>query len=241
VEKRSGDILLSDTPCGDPPPDPPHEQSAGERAPRTNLLLAATIEAGQLQAAVRIRNLSESGALLEGAAFPNIGAKLTLRRMDLEIGATVVWRTAARCGVKFDGQAVVAEWVSGRIGAPASTRAQARVDNIQAAVRAGLAPAAPRARSTMSSEELQHCLDSRIAEELAHVRRLLEKMGEELSNEPVMVQRHSKTLQGFDLACQTLGHLAAILAAEDRDAALEAVGMDDLRARLLRKTLFKKH
>ena len=231
---------MSDTSCGDPPPDPTQELGADERAPRTNLLLAATIEAGQLQAPVRIRNLSESGALLEGSAFPDIDEKLTLRRMDLQIGATVVWRTAARCGVKFDGHVVVAEWVSGTIGAPASTRAQARVDNIQAAVRAGLPAAAPQVRSAMSSEDLQNNLDGRIAEELAHVRRLLEKMGEELSNEPVMVQRHSKLLQGFDLACQTLGHLAAILAAENRDAALAAVGMDDLRARLLRKTLFKK-
>jgi len=231
---------LSDTSRGDPPPDPTDETGSDQRAPRTNLLLAATIEADKLQAAVRIRNLSESGALLEGGAFPDVGAKLTLRRMDLEIGATVVWRTAARCGVKFDGLIVVAKWAAGTIGAAASSRAQARVDSIQAAVRAGLPPATSRARSTLPSETLQNSLDGRIAEELAHVRRLLEKMGEELSNEPIMVQRHAKAFQGFDLACQTLGHLAAILAAEDRNAALAAVGMDDLRARLLRKTLFKK-
>lgn len=227
---------MSDTSRGDPPPDPTGETGSAQRAPRTNLLLAATIEAGELQAAVRIRNLSESGALLEGGAFPDIGAKLTLRRMDLEIGATVIWRTAARCGVKFDGQIAVAKWASGTV---ASSRAQARVDSIQAAVRAGL-PTVSRPPSSLSGEALQNSLDGRIAEELEHVRRLLEKMGEELANEPIMVQRHSKAFQGFDLACQTLGHLAAILAAEDRDAALAAVGMDDLRARLLRKILFKK-
>lgn len=230
---------MSDTSSGDPPPDPAQEQALDERAPRTNLLLAAMIEAGTLKSAVRIRNLSESGALLEGGAFPHAGEKLTLRRTDLEIGATVVWRTASRCGVKFDGRISVGEWVSGTVGGAASTRSQARVDNIQAAVRTGLLPA-HIARPASSPEELANSLDGRIAEELAHVRRLLEKMGEEMSSEPIMVQRHSRALQGFDLACQTIGHLAAILAAENRAAAVEAVGMDDLRARLLRKTLFKK-
>ena len=77
-----------------------------------------------------------------------------------------------------DGLIVVAKWAAGTIGAAAaSSRAQARVDSIQAAVRAGLPPATSRARSTLSSETLQNSLDGRIAEELAHVRRLLEKMG----------------------------------------------------------------
>ena len=232
---------MSNTSCGDSPADPPQEPSLGERAPRTNLLLAATIEAGKLQTAVRIRNLSESGALLEGGAFPDIDQKLTLRRTDLEIEATVVWRTASRCGVKFEGKVSVADWVSSTGGGTASSRGQARVDSIQAAVRAGLRPAPPIARSITTAAELNDSLDGRIAEELAHVRRLLEKTGEELSNEPLMVQRHFKALQGFDLACQTLGHLAAILAADDRGAAVDAVGMEDLRARLLRRTLFKKN
>ena len=231
---------MSDNSCGDSPLDTHQEQVPGERAPRTNLLLAATIEAGKLQAAVRIRNLSESGALLEGGAFPLVGEKLILRRMELEIGATMVWRTASRCGVRFEGHISVGEWVSGTTSGAASSRAQARVDNIQAAVRMG-SPPGPMVRPTVSPEDLANSLDGRIAEELAHVRRLLEKMGEELTGEPVIVQRHPKALQGFDLACQTLGHLATILAAEDRGAAVAAVGMDDLRARLLRKTLFKKH
>lgn len=231
---------MSDTSCGDPPPDPNEEQGLGERAPRTNLLLAAMIEVGKRQASVRIRNLSESGALLEGGGFPDVDEKLVLRRMDLEIGAVVVWRTAARCGVKFEGWISVGDWVSGKVGGAVSSGGQARVDGIQAAVRAGLSAPVPIVRP-MPPEELKDSLDGRIAEELAHVRRLLEGLGEELTSEPIMVQRHFKALQGFDLACQTLGHLAAILGAEDRGAAVDAVGMADLRARLLRRTLFKKH
>ena len=73
------------------------------RAPRKNLLLAATIEAGALKAPVRIRNLSEGGAMLEGAVLPDIGTAFMLRRLDIEIGGTVIWRESGRCGVEFDG------------------------------------------------------------------------------------------------------------------------------------------
>lgn len=227
---------MSDASSADPPPDPLEGRGRSERLPRTNLLLAAAIEAGTLKTSVRIRNLSESGALLEGAAFPNIGEKLTLRRQDIEIGATVVWRVGARCGVKFDGTTSVAEWVSGKRSA---SPGQARVDSLQAAIRAGSPALGPTDRVSAGQAEIEGDLDHRIAEELAHVQRLLENMGDRLTDEPIIVHRHSKTLQDFDLACQILGHLAAILTAENRGAAVDGIGMEDLRARLLRKPLFK--
>src|SRR5207244_4552334 len=84
------------------------------RLPRKNLLLSATIEAGTLNAPVRIRNLSESGAMLDGTALPESGVRLVLRRSAIEVPATAIWRTGGRCGIKFDDTAVsVDEWVSG--------------------------------------------------------------------------------------------------------------------------------
>lgn len=232
-------VFVSNTPCGDPSPDPLQGRNQCERAPRTNLLLSATIEAGELKASVRIRNLSESGALLEGAAFPDVGEMLSLRRLDLEIGAIVVWRAQSRCGVKFEGKISVADWASGTYSGSSIRRDQSRVDGIQAAVRAGMPAAPPKDRSIVDPEELKGSLDGRLAEELAHVRRLLENMGDELTDDPIIVQRHSRILQGFDMACQILGHLGAILTAENRAAAVDAIGMEDLRARLLRKAIFK--
>ena len=83
------------------------------RSPRKNLLLSATIEAGHLKAPVRIRNLSETGAMLDGAALPDVGTSFTLRRLEIEIGATVVWASSGRCGVAFDGKVSVEDWVAG--------------------------------------------------------------------------------------------------------------------------------
>lgn len=220
----------------DPPSHEDEKRAITERAPRTNLMLTAAIEAGPLNLSVRIRNLSESGALLEGAAFPEVGERLTLRRLDLEIGATVIWREGSRCGVKFEGKTSVAEWKSGTLSASGSCRDQSHVDRIQAAVRAGLPIAAPTGPTSTGRNDLGN-LDARLAEELAHVSRILENLGDELIDEPIIVQRHPKALQSFDLTRQILGHLTSILTAENRSAAIEAIGMEDLRARLLRKPI----
>ena len=107
------------------------------RASRKNLL-TASIEAGALKAPVRIRNLSETGAMIDGAALPDIGTVLTLRRLEV-VRAVVVWSATGRCGIRFDGVAAVEDWVAGVRQARPAERSQARVDAIQAAVRRGAA------------------------------------------------------------------------------------------------------
>ncbi len=216
----------------------PLPQGHSERAPRTNLLLSATIETATLKAPVRIRNLSEGGALLEGGAFPDVGGVLTLRRLEIAIDATVVWRAASRCGVQFKGKAAVADWVSGTQSRSSPDISQARVDSIQAAIRAGR-PIPTSEDGSAAPPIVDADLDRRIAEEISYVKRLLEIVGNELTDAPIVVQRYSRSLQSFDLACQILGHLSTVLTASNRSAAVQAVGMEDLRARLLRKPLFK--
>jgi hypothetical protein len=205
------------------------------RASRKNLLLSASIEAGALKAPVRIRNLSESGAMIDGAALPEVGATLILRRLEVEIGAVTVWRASGRCGIRFDGKASVDEWVSGvRRPRGAEERSQARVDEIQAAVRNGdplPADGGPMPEMPLNTDGL----DTRIAEELAYVRRMLDAVVDDLTDDPIMLQRHSRSLQSFDAACQILAHLGAIMESDDRAAAVNAVTMAELRARLLRK------
>ena len=61
----------------------------GHREPRKNLLLAASVEAGQLVAPVRIRNMSEYGAMIDGPALPEVGSTLVLRRLQVSVPAQV--------------------------------------------------------------------------------------------------------------------------------------------------------
>jgi len=209
------------------------------RATRKNLMLAAAIESAGTRAPVRIRNLSETGAMLDGAALPAPGASLLLIRADIQVSASVVWCAGGRCGIRFDNIAAsVDEWVTGKRAAVfAGQQGQARVDAIQSVVRSGAAlpsEAAAPAGAAISAAELER----RIAEEIIYVQRLIDALGEELIEDPVMLQRHSRVLQNLDRASQVLEHLGKVLGEDDRVAAAQAVVMQDLRERLLRKAIF---
>lgn len=205
-----------------------------DRPPRKNLLLAASIEAEGLKVQVRIRNLSENGAMLDGSALPRPGTLMTLRRTEIEVGARVVWQSEGRCGVAFDASAItVEEWVSGKRTANfAGFSGQARVDAIQDAVRSGAAlPAEPAPKNAPA--DLAN-LGDRLVEEIHHVRELLDSLGEQLIEDPHVIATHMASLQNLDRASQILDHLGAILGADDPAAAVDAVAMQELRARLMR-------
>jgi hypothetical protein len=219
----------------------PPEQGAADapaqasRDPRTKVLLTATIRGDRFERTVRIRNMSSSGAMVEGTVLPAVGVQLTLVRNELEVGGEVVWATPGKCGIRFVEAVAVADWIAGT-SALSAPRSQARVDALQAGIRSGalIAPAAEEAAP--DTAEIKN-LEQRLAEEVAYLRRLVQAMGEELSDEPVVLHRHGRTLQQFDIVSQALGHVAAILASDNRVAAVQAVGMEDMRARLLRKAL----
>jgi hypothetical protein len=218
------------------------EGSAEDRAaPRTNLLLAATAEVDGRSLAVRIRNLSETGAMLEGAGLPEAGMPLVLMRGDLQVAATVAWAAGGRRGVRFAGPTPVNEWTGGKPKPIDCTglRDQRRVDAIQAEARAET----PMGRALRASEVPAPAspalpdLDKRLADELGYVQRLLEGLGDELIADLLLIQRHGQSLQSLDLVGQILGHVSAILRAEDKASVVEEIGMEDLRARLKRKAI----
>ena len=216
--------------------------SAEHRAARrTNLMLAAEIEQDGRRQPVRIRNLSETGALIEGSALPEKGAALVLHRADFHIGATIAWSGGGRSGIHFDRPVSVPQWTGTAIPSAAGSalRDQGRVDAFQAEARAApIVPPAPLPpASAAAGEEARLAIRARLADELAYVRRLLDSMGDELVNEPIIVSHHGRTLQSIDLASQILGHLSNVLVADDPAGAVERIGMEDLRARLKRKPL----
>ena len=75
-------------------------------------------------------------------------------------------------------------------------------------------------------------LDRLVARELADLKRLLDEVGETLSDDIDVLMRHEQTLQTFDLAIQTIQYLADLMAAPDRAKAVAEVPMHDLRSRL---------
>jgi PilZ domain len=72
------------------------------RARRSPVLLAATIEIAGAPVAVKLRNLSEQGALIEGDALPPEGSETVFERNDLRLKSRIVWVHGKYAGVAFD-------------------------------------------------------------------------------------------------------------------------------------------
>lgn len=71
------------------------------RSRRSNVLLAASLEAGGVLHPVKLRNLSSEGALVEGDELPIEGSKVLFRRNDLEVESRIAWVTGNHAGVAF--------------------------------------------------------------------------------------------------------------------------------------------
>jgi len=116
---------------------------------------------------------------------------------------------------------------------------QRRVDAAQEAIRGGPTSARPSLfRAPPPKPQLSRkALDHRIAEELDYVARQLERLGGILTEDSILVLRHAGPLQSIDLMKQTLGHLARVVAAEDKQAAAGLISLPSLKAKLQRKPL----
>ena len=69
---------------------------------RARLQLAAMLEGTTRAYRVLLRNLSATGAMLEGEELPPPGRMVALKRPDLDAFGTVVWTENGRCGLHFD-------------------------------------------------------------------------------------------------------------------------------------------
>ena len=75
-------------------------------------------------------------------------------------------------------------------------------------------------------------LDLRLAAELDAARAMLVEMGDELSGSLTVVADHGVALQAVDIVGQMLGHIANVVRAADRAAAVDRIGMCELKATL---------
>jgi hypothetical protein len=78
-----------------------HNEGGGRREPRYSLLLCVKLLTSRGMIPARLRDLSLSGALIEGLALPPPGSALFLVRGHLEISARVAWRNGDRAGLEF--------------------------------------------------------------------------------------------------------------------------------------------
>src|SRR5688572_28268302 len=71
------------------------------RSHRSNVLLAASIEASGASLPVKLRNLSTEGALIEGDDLPVEGSEVLFRRNELSVKSCLAWVHGKQAGVAF--------------------------------------------------------------------------------------------------------------------------------------------
>jgi hypothetical protein len=72
------------------------------RSRRSPVLLAASVDVDGAAQPVKLRNLSEQGALIEGETLPAEGSNTIFRRNDLKLRGQVVWVHGKYAGIAFN-------------------------------------------------------------------------------------------------------------------------------------------
>lgn len=73
------------------------------RSERYRVLLIARLISTCCERIVKLRNLSATGAMIEGHRIPPVGTDILLQRGSLELFATIVWRNGEQAGLEFFG------------------------------------------------------------------------------------------------------------------------------------------
>jgi hypothetical protein len=157
---------------------------------RANVFLTASLDAGATVAAVRIRNVSSRGALIEGTSLPAIGTRVRLLRGQLCALGELAWVSLGQAGINFTTEIKVEQWVK-RVDAVG----QERVDGVIAALRgSGKVPTELQGAESIAS--------------LATISAELDEICERLANAPDMSIKFGEDLLKLDSIAQSLRRLA---------------------------------
>jgi len=72
------------------------------RSPRAKLLMAAILEHRGGTMAVKLRDLSVDGALVEGDHCPRAGSRVVFYKNELALSGRIAWSKGGRAGIAFD-------------------------------------------------------------------------------------------------------------------------------------------
>lgn len=185
--------MMSPSPSGFEP-DPAHEARGHDR---THLFLGAVLHSRAGSCPVHIRNISPTGALIEGSIIPDKGEPMVLKRARLQASATIVWKAGRKAGIAFASRIHVSDWTS----KPSNAR-QASVDGMIHAIRSG-SPGHPGERSAVPPAEM-------LKSELEAVKSYLAELEQGLTADVVVVATHPE-MQLIDVALQSVERVLASL------------------------------
>ena len=157
--------------------------------PRTHLFVAASLCSDNGTDAVRIRNLSPSGALIEGVAIPPRFTDVVLKRGDLLVAGKIAWQVGEKGGIEFSEAVHVSQWMSG----PSNSQ-QGRIDVIVANFKSGKDLVDPGPAGTAP-------VDPPLLDQLLELRAELIQLGNSLGGDAALVRTHPE-IQNLDILAQ---------------------------------------
>jgi hypothetical protein len=169
----------------------------GRRQERTHLFVAAQLCFASGTCPVHIRNMSPSGALIEGASLPDQHEPATLRRGPLEAKVRVVWKAGRKAGVSFLSAVHVADWMSRTMPSH-----QAKVDDLVRGIRAGQVGNAEAVQGMAGKE------GPPIEGDLRELRRELGVLEHALAGDEAVIMAHPE-IQMLDIALQRIDRMIA--------------------------------
>lgn len=170
------------------------------------MFVLATMAAASASGPIKIRNMSQGGALLEGGALPAVGEHLSLRRGELAVSGHVVWRQQGKAGLSFDCVVEVLDWL------PTGGGGQQRVDRTFQELKATPAPARPVGSPPAGPSPIGKS-------DLLTVADALDVLADILAEDPRIVALHASKLQVLDAASQILRRCADYPVSPSRQAA----------------------
>lgn len=172
-------------------------------------MLAASLEFDGEQHPVFVRNLSVTGALVEGRRLPLAGDRVILYRDQHRVPASVIWASGNRCGLSFSAQVALDAMIKRPKPGTSSTPHQARIDAIQRALRENRpVPSFDQSEAVVGAA----AIGTKLADEISYAQRLIEAVNDTLSADAYMLSRYGVMLQQIDEAEQLLRKLARSLA-----------------------------
>lgn len=197
-------------------PPGPGEKRGSERA---KLFISAMLEFAGRVTTVRVRNLSEGGAQIEGNNLPIQGDEVCISRGVLTANGVIVWARRNIAGIQFNTPLDLEAWLP-----------RARAVDYDTAYSLLEQKEARKEQEHLSSLELH----LRLAEELSFCARSLEHTGNQLAGNGFVLTKFSDELQSIVLIQHTLEEIGRVLSATDPDLATRKIQLGDLRRRLLR-------
>lgn len=196
---------------------PPEDSAEARATARKNLFVAGMLHNAGEAYPVMIRDLSASGAQIEGSLSLEVGAQARLYRGRLSVQGHVTWIKDRRCGLRFASPISVKDWMAIPVN-----RQQQRIDRVVAVVKSGaLPPELPVGGLVTSPAEA--------AQDLKRVSRLLETLSDALASDPAIVVKHGIALQNLDIALQTLTAMAGAMRSGGPDYAASLARLAELR------------